>query len=51
MENPTPWGAEKLFQIIDGRYIRRALLFVTTNLSPEELELALGERRCTGSWR
>ena len=37
-QNSTPWAAEKLFQIIDYRYIRRLPLVVTTNQRLEELD-------------
>jgi DNA replication protein DnaC len=37
-QNATPWAAEKLFQIIDYRYIRRLPLVVTTNQRLEDLD-------------
>jgi DNA replication protein DnaC len=37
-QNATPWAQEKLFQILNYRYINRLPLVVTTNLSVEDLE-------------
>ena len=36
--NATSWAAEKLFQIIDYRYIRKLPTVVTTNLKLEDLD-------------
>jgi DNA replication protein DnaC len=36
--NATSWAAEKLFQIIDYRYIRKLPTVVTTNLELEDLD-------------
>ncbi len=37
-QNATPWAQEKLFQILNYRYINRLPLVITTNLSLEEIE-------------
>jgi DNA replication protein DnaC len=37
-QNATPWAQEKLFQIVNYRYINRLALVVTTNLSLKEIE-------------
>jgi len=37
-QNATPWAQEKLFQIINFRYINRLPLVVTTNLLLEQIE-------------
>lgn len=37
-QNATSWAQEKLFQIINYRYINRLPLVVTTNLSLQEIE-------------
>jgi DNA replication protein DnaC len=37
-QNATPWAQEKLFQILNYRYINRLPLVVTTNLALEEIE-------------
>jgi DNA replication protein DnaC len=37
-QNATPWAQEKLFQILNYRYINRLPLVVTTNLAVEDLE-------------
>ena len=37
-QNATPWAQEKLFQILNYRYINRLPLVVTTNLMLDEIE-------------
>lgn len=37
-QNATPWAQEKLFQILNYRYINRLPTVITTNLSLEEIE-------------
>jgi DNA replication protein DnaC len=37
-QNATPWAQEKLFQILNYRYVNRLPLVVTTNLLLEEIE-------------
>ncbi len=37
-QNATPWAVEKLFQIIDYRYIRRLPMVVTSNQRLEDLD-------------
>jgi DNA replication protein DnaC len=37
-QNATPWAQEKLFQILNYRYINRLALVVTTNLSLRQIE-------------
>ncbi len=37
-QNATPWAQEKLFQLLNYRYINKLPLVVTTNLSIEEIE-------------
>lgn len=37
-QNATPWAQEKLFQILNYRYINHLALVVTTNLSLREIE-------------
>lgn len=37
-QNATPWAQEKLFQILNFRYINKLPLVITTNLSLEEIE-------------
>jgi DNA replication protein DnaC len=43
-QNATPWAREKLFQIINYRYINRLPLVVTTNLSLDEIEARIRSR-------
>jgi DNA replication protein DnaC len=37
-QNATPWAQEKLFQIINYRYINRLPMVITTNLTLSEIE-------------
>ena len=37
-QNATPWAQEKLFQILNYRYINRLPLVITTNLMLEQIE-------------
>jgi DNA replication protein DnaC len=37
-QNATPWAQEKLFQIINYRYINKLPMVVTTNLSLDDIE-------------
>ncbi len=37
-ENTTPWAKEKLFQIINHRYMERLPTIVTTNVDPDRIE-------------
>ncbi len=43
-QNATPWAQEKLFQIVNYRYINRLPLVVTTNLSLDEIEPRIRSR-------
>jgi DNA replication protein DnaC len=43
-QNATAWAQEKLFQIINYRYINRLPLVVTTNLSLDEIEARIRSR-------
>ncbi len=43
-QNATPWAQEKLFQIINYRYINRLPLVVTTNLSSRDIEERIQSR-------
>jgi DNA replication protein DnaC len=42
--NATPWAQEKLFQIINYRYVNRLPTVVTTNLELEEIESRIRSR-------
>jgi len=37
-QNATPWATEKIFQLINYRYINRLPLVVTTNLSAQDID-------------
>lgn len=37
-QNATPWAQEKLFQILNFRYVNRLPVVITTNLPMEEIE-------------
>ncbi|MBN1668308.1 MAG: ATP-binding protein [Anaerolineales bacterium] len=43
-QNATPWAQEKLFQILNYRYIKKLPLVVTTNLLLEEMEPRIRSR-------
>jgi len=43
-KNATPWAQEKLFQIINYRYVNRLPLVVTTNLSERDFEERIRSR-------
>ena len=43
-QNATPWAQEKLFQIINFRYINRLPLVVTTNLNTGDIEERIRSR-------
>jgi DNA replication protein DnaC len=43
-QNATPWAQEKLFQIVNYRYINKLPLVVTTNLMLDEIEARLRSR-------
>jgi DNA replication protein DnaC len=43
-QNATAWAQEKLFQIINYRYINRLPLVVTTNLDMDEIEARIRSR-------
>jgi DNA replication protein DnaC len=45
-QNATPWAQEKLFQILNHRYINRLPLVVTTNLALEQIEGRIRSRLC-----
>jgi len=43
-EKPTAWAQEKLFSIIEHRYVHRRPLIITSNLFPQEIEQTYDER-------
>ncbi len=43
-QNATPWAQEKLFQIVNYRYINKLPLVVTTNLMLDEIEPRIRSR-------
>lgn len=43
-ENDTNWGREMLYLVINGIYIKEKILFLTTNLTMEELSKQYGDR-------
>ena len=43
-EKATEWTAERLFAIVNRRWMEERPIVATTNLPPKELEAALGER-------
>lgn len=43
-QNATPWAQEKLFQILNYRYVNQLPLVITTNLSLEDIEGRISSR-------
>jgi len=49
-ENPTPWARERLYTLVNRRYLGQRPAIVTTNLTLEELARRLGERTVSRLW-
>jgi DNA replication protein DnaC len=49
-ENPTPWARDRLYTLVNRRYLGQRLTVVTTNLSLDELADRLGERTVSRLW-
>lgn len=49
-ENPTPWVRDRLYTLINRRYLGRRPTIVTTNLSLEALAERLGEPAVSRLW-
>jgi len=47
-ENDTPWAQEKLFQILDHRYVNKRPTVITTNLPMDEIEPRIRSRLLDG---
>lgn len=43
-ESPTPWAQEKLFQLINHRYLHRLSTVITTNTDPDQLDPRIQSR-------
>ncbi|AJK28106.1 DnaC-like helicase loader [Bacillus phage Palmer] len=43
-EKVTDWVEDVIFRIVDGRYVRKKPIFVTSNLSPDDLYGKIGHR-------
>src|SRR3990172_12981711 len=43
-QNATPWAEEKLYQIINHRYVNRLPMVITTNLSLNEIDGRIASR-------
>ena len=43
-QNTTPWAQEKLFQIVDYRYLRRLPTVITTNLDLDQIDPRIRSR-------
>lgn len=44
MERPTEWTAERMYALLNRRWLEQRPTVATTNLGPPELQAALGER-------
>ncbi len=49
-ENPTHWARDRLYTLINGRYLGQRPTIVTTNLSLEALAERLGDRTVSRLW-
>jgi len=49
-ENPTPWACDRIYSLVNRRYLAQRATIVTTNLSLEELADRLGERTVSRLW-
>ncbi len=49
-ENPTSWACDRLYTLVNRRYLSRRPMIVTTNLSLEALADRLGERTVSRLW-
>jgi len=49
-ENPTSWARDRLYSLINRRYLGQRTTIVTTNLTLEELANRLGERTISRLW-
>jgi DNA replication protein DnaC len=45
-ENTTPWAREKLFQIVNSRYLERLPTVFTTNVDLDKLDGRIRSRLC-----
>jgi DNA replication protein DnaC len=43
-ESATPWAREKLYQIVNYRYVAQLPTVITSNSKPDELDLRIGSR-------
>ena len=43
-ENSTPWGSEKIFQLVNSRYIRSLPTVFTTNAAPDQIDGRIASR-------
>jgi len=48
-ESPTPWAMEKLFQLLDYRYLNELATVIASNLALEEFPRRLASRLCDRS--
>lgn len=44
VENPSAWAQEKLFQLLNHRYLHRRPTVITTNVDPEDLDPRIRSR-------
>ncbi len=49
-ENPTPWVRDRLYTLVNRRYLDQRPMIVTSNLSLEALADRLGERTVSRLW-
>jgi DNA replication protein DnaC len=49
-ENPTPWAQDRLYNLVNRRYLAKRPIIATTNISLDDLANRLGERTISRLW-
>jgi len=49
-ENPTPWARDRLYRLVNRRYLARMPTIVTTNLGPDRMVERVGDQTLSRLW-
>jgi len=49
-ENPTPWARDRLYRLVNRRYLARLPTIVTTNLGPDKMVERVGDQTLSRLW-